>query len=76
MKCLSCKNDSIIDSTTSYFAHLANGYVIIENVPCKKCTQCGEEFFPTSVMERIDEIIAKIENISSKVCIIEYKKTA
>ena len=76
MECLSCKNNSMFDSTATYFAHLTTGYVIIENVPCKKCTQCGEEFFSASVMERIDEIIAGIENIASKVCIMEYKEAA
>ena len=36
MKCLACKNDTIVDSKTTYFAHLPNCYLIIENVPCKK----------------------------------------
>ena len=43
MKCLACKNETMIDSKTTYFAHLPNCYLIIENVPCKKCSQCGEE---------------------------------
>ncbi len=66
----------MIDGTATYFAQMKSGYVIIENVPCKKCTQCGEEFFSNSVMERIDEIIASIENIATKVCIMEYKEVA
>lgn len=56
MKCMSCKSDSMVDSKTIYFAQLNNCYVIIENVPCKKCDQCGEEFFTVSVMEKIDTI--------------------
>ena len=31
----------------------------IENVPCKKCDQCGEEFFTVSVMKKIDVILSK-----------------
>ena len=76
MSCTSCKNDTLCDSQTTYFAHLENGYVIIEHVPCKKCTQCGEEFFSASVMEHIDEIVASIVHINSKVCIMEYKTAA
>ncbi|MBR3543625.1 MAG: YgiT-type zinc finger protein [Treponema sp.] len=45
MKCLACKNDTLIDSKTSYFVNLQNCCLIIENVHCKKCSQCGEEVF-------------------------------
>ncbi len=76
MKCLSCKTDSMIDSTATYFAHLKNCYVIIENVPCKKCAQCGEEVFSSSVMEHIDEILSALVNTTTKVCIMEYKSAA
>ena len=76
MKCLSCKNETMIDSTATYFSRLPNCYVIIENVPCKKCSQCGEEFFSSSVLERIDELISDIAQISTKVCIMEYKDVA
>lgn len=45
MKCTSCKNDTTIESLTSYFSHGSGGYIIIEHVPCRKCPQCGEDFF-------------------------------
>ena len=76
MRCMSCKSDSMVDSKTTYFAQLNNCYVIIENVPCKKCDQCGEEFFPVSVMEKIDVILNKIEKISSKIFIMDYQSAA
>ena len=76
MKCLACKNEMMIDTTTTYFVNLQDYYVIVENVPCKKCTQCGEEVFSLSVMERIDEIVAGITKKDSKVCIMEYKSVA
>lgn len=76
MKCLACKNETMVESKATYFAHLQNCYVIIENVPCQKCTQCGEEIFPLSVMSRIDKIVASVANIASKVCIVEYKSVA
>ena len=76
MKCLSCKSETMIDSKTTYFAHLPNCYLIIENVPCKKCSQCGEEVFPMSVMERIDNIIENVGKFASKVCVLEYHQAA
>ncbi len=66
----------MIDAATTYFVNLQDCYVIIENVPCKKCTQCGEEVFFMGVMERIDEIVSGITKGDSKVCIMEYKSVA
>ena len=51
-------------------------YVIIENVPCRKCEVCGEEFFTSSVMEKVDEIITSLKNIASKIFIVDYKAAA
>ena len=76
MKCLSCKSETMIDATTTYFANLPNCYLIIENVPCKKCTQCGDEVFSMSVMERIEQIIESVKKIASKVCVLEYQSAA
>ena len=61
---------------TTYFTQLNNCYVIIENVQCLKCGQCGEEFLTTVVDEKIDDIIDSIEKIASKIFILDYAKTA
>ena len=64
------------ESTTAYFAQLKNCYVIIENVPCLQCDQCGEIFYRASVLERIDDIIDALEKVSSKIFIVDYKAAA
>ena len=76
MKCLLCKADTMIDTKSTYFAQLENCYVIIENVPCKKCTQCGEVVYSASVMEKIDDILDRIQNIASKIFIMDYDMAA
>ena len=76
MKCLVCKSGTMIDSFETYFAKLKTGYVIIENVPCKKCEQCGEILFSASVIEKIENLIDNIEKISSKIFILDYSSAA
>ena len=49
---------------------------IFENVPCMKCEQCGEEFFSTSVLEHIDDILERLEKIASKIFIMDYATAA
>ena len=76
MKCMSCKYGEMKNETTTYFSKLNNSYVIIENVPCLKCIQCGEEFLIASVSEKIDNILDSIEKIASKIFILDYDKAA
>ena len=67
MRCLSCKMEEMIEDRNAYFVKLNNCYVIIENVPCFKCKQCGEIYYKASVLEKIDEILDKLKNIASKI---------
>ena len=76
MNCLLCKADSMVESRTAYFAQLDNCYVIIENVPCLKCTQCGEAVFSASVLEKIDDILDKVQVYASKIFIMDFSKAA
>lgn len=76
MKCLSCRNDELTETFTNYFSDAGGFYVIIENVPCRKCMKCGEVFFSASVMARIDKIIASVSSIASKIFIVDYQKAA
>jgi YgiT-type zinc finger domain-containing protein len=66
----------MIDSTTTYVITLENYVLIIKNVPCMKCTQCGDELFNTDILEKIDEIISETEKLASEVSIIDYSKVA
>lgn len=76
MMCMSCKYGEMKEGKTTYFGQLKNCYVIIENVPCLKCEQCGEEFFVASVAEKIDDILDGLEKIASKIFIMDYTTAA
>ena len=76
MRCTSCKSGTMVESTSTYFAQLKSCYVIIENVPCLKCMQCGDVVYRSSTAEKIDDILDKLEKIVSKVSIVDYTKVA
>lgn len=76
MNCLVCKSGTMVNNYETYFAKLNFGYVIIENVPCKKCEQCGEILFSASTIEKIENLIEKVEKISSKIFIFDYNDAA
>lgn len=76
MNCLVCKSGTMSESHEAYFAKLQSGYVIIENVPCWKCNQCGEILFAASVIERIEDLLDTCKKVASKVFIVDYKQAA
>ena len=55
---------------------MAHGYVIIENVPCWKCDQCGEIVYSASVIEKIDALIENLQKVTSKIFIVDYATAA
>lgn len=74
--CMLCKCDTVKQSTTTHVVNYKGSVIVIENVPCLKCEQCGEEFLNMSIAEKIDEILDSIEKISSKIFILDYDKAA
>ena len=75
MTCLFCKGD-MVNSTTTFTAELEHGIVIVKNVPCFKCDQCGEESFPFEVTVRLEKIIEHCRKMMQEVSIIDYSKVA
>lgn len=76
MNCLICKSGELFESYEPYFAKLETGYLIIENVPCLKCNQCGEVLFSASVLAKIEDLIAAYKKVAPKISIIDYNKAA
>lgn len=76
MKCSLCKAESMEKTMDAYFAQLEYCYVIIENVPCLKCSQCGEVLYSASVIKKIEDILDKVQRIASNIFILDYEKVA
>lgn len=71
MTCFFCKG-TMEEGTTTHFAELEHCMVIIKNVPCAKCKQCGETVYSGEVVERLEKIIEKVESIFTEIAIVNY----
>ena len=71
MTCFRCKGDTECKLKT-HAATLDECVIIIKNVPALVCTQCGEVYFTDVVMEKIETIVDRLENIIKEVAIVEY----
>ncbi len=75
MNCFLCKGD-MGNNTTNHVVNLENRVIIIRNVPCQKCCDCGEEYYTDEVADKLDDIISKVSALMQDVAILEYKEIA
>jgi YgiT-type zinc finger domain-containing protein len=71
MICFYCKGDTEQKSKT-HAVTLEKCVIIIKNVPALICKQCGEVYFIDDVMQKLEIIIERLENIIKEVAIVDY----
>ena len=75
MTCILCKG-CMTQGTTSDFTDLGTCMVIIKNVPCLICNQCGEKAFVGSTVKKIESIVNTLKNSLTEVAIVNYIEKA
>jgi len=75
LTCFFCKGKKE-NSFTIDVTDMGSCVVIIRDVPCYKCTECGEVTFELKIGERIDEIIDTLkDSLSGQIALIRYSET-
>lgn len=64
------------ESTTTYMTTYNNCYIIIKNVPCLKCEQCGEDYINGTTMLKIESIIDKLKSMLTEIAVVDFKTAA
>ena len=63
-------------TTRTHVVDLGRCVVVIRNVPCMECSQCGEAYYTDDVQKRLDEIVKTVSGIMTEVAIAEYSSAA
>lgn len=70
--CLFCKGD-MVAGKTPHVVELENGCIlVIKNVPCMKCVQCGETWISGSTTQRLEEIINMMETTLTEIVVVDF----
>lgn len=75
MTCFTCKGNKQ-KSITSFMTEYDGCYIIIKNVPCSKCTQCGEEYLNGVTLAKIESILEKLKDILTEIAVVDYNNAA
>ena len=71
MTCFGCKG-TMKPSTTTHFVDLKKCIIIVKNVPCLECSQCGEILYTDEVAKRLDEIVKSVSSLMTEIAVVEY----
>ena len=63
-------------STTTHVVNYNGSLIIIKNVPCEECDQCGEVEYSDEVMRRLETIVNSAKKLLQDFSIIDYAKVA
>ena len=55
--CMFCRCDTVKESTTIHVVNYNGSVIVIKNVPCEECEQCGEKFYTDAVAERLEKMV-------------------
>lgn len=53
-----------------------NCIIVIKNVPCEECEQCGEKFYTDEVAERLEKLVSASKQLMQEISVIDYQKAA
>ena len=65
--CFYCKCKTTKPSVTTHVVTFDNCVIIIKNVPCEECEECGEKYFSDEVMSRLEKIVEKAREIAMQI---------
>ena len=74
--CTFCKCDTVKESVTTHVVNYRNCIIVIKNVPCEECEQCGEKFYTDEVTERLEELVSAAKRLMQEISVIDYQKVA
>ena len=74
--CMFCKNATTFPSITKHVVNYKNSIIVIKNVPCLECDQCGEKYYTDEVAEKLELIVDMAKKLMQEIAVIDYKQTA
>ena len=73
--CFLCKG-RIVPDTTTFMVDLGRCIIIVRNVPCDRCQQCGDTSYSNEVAKKLEQIVEKLKDSISEIAVTDYSSAA
>lgn len=74
--CMFCKCDTVTPSLTTHVVNYNGAIIVIKNVPCEECEQCGEKFYTDDVAENLEKMVNTAKQMTQEIAVLDYSKVA
>ena len=74
--CKLCKCNTVKQSTTTHVVNYKNSIIVIKNVPCEECEQCGEKYYTDKVAEQLEKMVNLAKGMMQEIAVLDYSKLA
>jgi YgiT-type zinc finger domain-containing protein len=71
-----CKCKEVVPAVTTHVVDYKGCVIVIKNVPCEECEQCGEKFYSNEVAKHLEKIVNIAKNLMQEISVIDYEKSA
>ncbi|WP_346344908.1 type II toxin-antitoxin system MqsA family antitoxin [Clostridium sp. MCC353] len=71
-----CKCDTLKPSFTTHVVNYQNCIIVIKNVPCEECEQCGAKYYTDEVAQQLETMVNTAKKLMQEVAVIDYSKVA
>lgn len=74
--CMFCKCDTVTSSFTTHVVNYNGTIIVIKNVPCEECVQCGEKFYTDDIAEKIEKLVNLAKQMMQEIAVLDYSEIA
>ena len=74
--CMFCKCDTVTPSLTTHVVNYNGAIIVIKNVHCEECEQCGEKFYTDDVAEKLEKMVDIAKQMMQEIAVLDYSKVA
>lgn len=71
--CFYCGCKTTTPSVTNHVVNYRDCVIVVKNVPCEECEQCGEKYFSDEVMEKLEKIVDTAKQLATEVFVTDYR---
>ena len=58
------------------FRSYKGAIIVIKNVPCEECEQCGEKYYTDEVAEKIERMVNLAKQMMQEIAVLDYAKVS
>ncbi len=74
--CVFCKCKDSKPSLDTFVANYKDSILIVKNVPCEECEQCGAKYYSDEVMQKLEHITNEAKKQMQELTVTDYSRVA